>query len=80
MRAMATVSAPGDSGVSIDQLWHWGTSSGVLGIAAWLLKNAYAAGRKDQKLSEMVKRVDDLKSDIMSRLDRIETLLMEKKS
>jgi len=63
----------------MDEIWHYGNTGLIVALATWLLKHTYAAGRKDQRITELSKRVDELTVAVSSRLDRIETLLMEGK-
>lgn len=62
-----------------DDLVHLGTSGGVLGAIAWLMKHAQRLGALTQSHRDLKEAVGEDRKEITARLSRIETLLMERK-
>ena len=62
-----------------DELWHYGHTGAIIALASWAFKVAFSAGKAIESQRSLSKRVSELRDDVVGRLERIETLLMERK-
>jgi hypothetical protein len=62
-----------------DEVWHYGSLGAIASVVLWIARKSFTAGALVARLDGIEKDLADKHDENTRRLERIESLLMERK-